>query len=124
MKVILSIKPYYAKKILNGEKTYELRRTIFKNPNIKKIIIYASSPISRIIGEFDIENIIHEELTQLWKTTKESSGVDKDFFDSYFKDKEKGYAIKVKSIKKYKESFDIKEKYGIVAPQSFSYIDE
>lgn len=124
MKVILSIKPYYAKKILNGEKTYELRRTIFKNPNIKKIIIYASSPISRIVGEFDIEDIIHEELAQLWKTTKESSGVDKDFFDSYFKEKKKGYAIKVKSSKKYKETFDIKERYGIVAPQSFSYVDE
>ena len=38
MKVILSIKPYYAEKILNGEKTYELRKSIFKVPNIKTVI--------------------------------------------------------------------------------------
>lgn len=124
MKVILSIKPYYAEKILNGEKTYELRKSIFKVPNIKTVIIYASSPISRIIGEFEIESIIHEEISLLWKKTKDFTAVDKSFFDEYFADKEKGYAIKIKKIKRYNKAYNIKEKYGISAPQSFTYIDK
>lgn len=124
MKVILSIKPYYAEKILSGEKLYELRKTIFKVPNITKVIIYASSPISKVIGEFEIDGILYEELTQLWKKTKEYSGVDKSFFDDYFEDRKRGYAIKIKNIRKYRESLDIVEKYGIKAPQSFSYIYE
>ncbi|HTN19509.1 MAG TPA: ASCH domain-containing protein [Pelobium sp.] len=124
MKVILSIKPYYAEKILNGEKTYELRKSIFKVPNIKTVIIYASSPISRIIGEFEIDGIIYEEITSLWKNTKEFTSVDKNFFDEYFADREKGYAIKIKNIKRYDETYSIMEKYGKTAPQSFSYIDK
>ncbi|SFN68425.1 Predicted transcriptional regulator, contains an HTH and PUA-like domains [Algoriella xinjiangensis] len=122
MKVILSIKPKYALKILEGKKTYELRKTIFKNSEIKTVLIYASAPISKIIGEFQIDNIIHLELDELWKTVKEKAEVDKDFFDEYFETKQKGYAIAIKNVKKYKTSIDISEKYGIKAPQSFAYL--
>lgn len=124
MKVILSIKPYYAEKILSGEKLYELRKAIFKLPDVEKVVVYASSPISRIIGEFEIEEILHEDIAQLWKKTKEHSAVDEAFFYNYFADRTKGYAIKVKNTKKYKNSFDIMERYGVKAPQSFSYIYE
>lgn len=122
MKVILSIKPKYAHKILEGKKTYELRKNIFKNSEVKTVLIYASAPISKIIGEFQVENIIHLELDELWKTVKEKAEVDKDFFDDYFESKTKGYAIGIKNVKKYRNSIDISEKYGIKAPQSFAYV--
>jgi predicted transcriptional regulator len=122
MKVILSIKPKYASKILEGKKTYELRKTIFKNTEIKTVLIYASSPISKIIGEFQIEKIVHLELDDLWNVVKQKAEVDKDFFDEYFDSKEKGYAIGIKNVKKYKNNIDISEEYGIKAPQSFAYI--
>lgn len=122
MKVILSIKPIYAEKILTGEKKFELRKTIFKNSEIKKVIIYASSPVSMIIGEFEIEDILSQDLKNLWETTKADSCVDKAFFDSYFNNKKKGYAIKIKNSKRYEKSFKIEEEYGIKAPQSFSYV--
>lgn len=124
MKVILSIKPIYAEKILNGEKTIELRKSIFKKNNIKKVIIYASSPISKVIGEFEIESILHDEINELWKKTKKENGVDIEFFKQYFENKEKGYAIKIKNTKRYKVSYNIYEKYGIKAPQSFSYLED
>ena len=122
MKVILSIKPKYASKILEGKKTYELRKTIFKNTEIKTVLIYASAPISKIIGEFQIEKIVHLELDELWNVVKEKAEVDKDFFDEYFDSKEKGYAISIKNVKKYKTNIDISEEYGLKAPQSFAYI--
>lgn len=122
MKVILSIKPKYANKILEGKKTYELRKSIFKNPEVKTVLIYASSPISKIIGEFQIDKIVYLELDELWNTVKEKAEVDKVFFDEYFDTKQKGYAIAIKNVKKYKTSIDISEKFGIKAPQSFAYI--
>ena len=50
MKVVLSIKPEFANKIFEGTKKYEFRRAIFKNPNIKKVVVYSSSPVKKIIG--------------------------------------------------------------------------
>lgn len=124
MKVILSIKPIYAEKILNGNKIFELRKAIFKRKDIKKVVIYASSPVSKIIGEFEIDSILHEEISDLWEKTKDKNGVEKVFFYEYFSEREKGYAIKIKNTKRYKKYYDIYEKYGVKAPQSFSYIDK
>ncbi|WP_294216101.1 ASCH domain-containing protein [uncultured Chryseobacterium sp.] len=124
MKVILSIKPIYAEKILNGEKIFELRKSIFRKNNIEKVIIYASSPISKVIGEFEIDSILHHDINELWKKTKENNGVGKSFFNEYFENREKGYAIKIKNTKRYKIHYDIYDKYGIKPPQSFSYVED
>ncbi|MDH5691712.1 MAG: ASCH domain-containing protein [Gammaproteobacteria bacterium] len=122
MKVLLSIKPEYAEKILSGEKRYEFRRAVFKNPAIKKVVIYASSPVQKIVGEFDIEHILSLELEDLWKRTKKYSGIDKGFYDQYFEGKDLGHAIKVKKAKRYKSFLDL-ESFNIkYPPQSFMYL--
>lgn len=121
MQVILSIKPNYAMKILNWEKEYELRRSIFKR-KVDRVLIYASAPISKVIGEFTIDTILCENVNKLWEKTKNWSCVDKDFFYSYFSEKEKGYAIKIASVKRYKKELCIKESFGSFPPQSFVYV--
>lgn len=122
MKVLLSIKPEFAEKIFDGTKKFEFRRSVFKNKDVKQVIVYASSPISKVIGEFEIDHVIKDELNELWNHTKEFSGITKDFYESYFEGKEVGFAIKVKSYKKYKTNLCIEEKFGKKAPQSFIYI--
>nr|WP_299385048.1 hypothetical protein [Allomuricauda sp.] len=122
MKVILSIKPEFANKIFNGTKKFEFRRTLFKKKEVSKIVVYASAPISKVIGEFEIENIVHENLTALWDKTSKYSGISLKYYSDYFQGKEAGYAIEVKNPKKYEEELCIKENYGIRPPQSFAYL--
>lgn len=124
MKVILSIKPQFAEKIFEGTKKFEFRRSIFKNKKVKKVVVYASAPISKIIGEFDIEDILHQELDSLWKETMEFSGISEEFYFSYFEGKDLGFALKIKKTKKYNSPFCIKDAFGIFPPQSFAYIRE
>jgi predicted transcriptional regulator len=122
MKVLLSIKPEFASKIFEGTKRFEFRRLVFKNKEVSKIVVYASAPISKVIGEFDIEHIIQKELEELWEETKDFSGITKTYFDQYFTGKEKGFAISVKNPKLYKKPQNLKEKFGMVPPQSFAYL--
>lgn len=122
MKVLLSIKPEYAEKILHGEKKYEFRRTIFKNTTIKKVIIYASSPAKKVIGEFEIEYILSLDIYELWKKTMRYSGIDKKFYDSYFYGKKIGHAIRVKKAKRYSRYLDLEDYDVNKAPQSFMYL--
>ncbi len=122
MKVILSIKPEYANKIFDGTKKYEFRRAIFKNPEVKKIVVYSSSPIQKIIGEFEIDQIIKYDLETLWKKTKKYSGISEDFFFEYFGDKELGFAIKIKNTKLYRIPKCIRKDYNLFPPQSFLYL--
>lgn len=122
MKVVLSIKPEFANKIFDGTKHYEFRRAIFKNPNVKRVIVYSSSPVQKVIGEFEIENILNHDLKTLWNLTKEFSGISADYFYQYFGDKENGFAIKIKKTKLYKIPKCLRQDYNLLPPQSFLYL--
>ena len=124
MKVLLSIKPEFAEKIFEGTKKYEFRRSVFKDQNVKTVVVYASSPVQRVIGEFEIDFIINDEPKQLWRLTKDYSGISKSLFFNYFRNKEKGYAIKIKKTKKYDKSLSLKDDFKASPPQSFMYLKE
>lgn len=121
MKVLLSIKPEFTDKIFNGEKLFEFRRTIFKQ-DVKYIIIYSSSPIKKVIGEVEIDEVIHDDLENLWLKTEKSAGISKKYYIEYFKGKQKGFAIKLKNITKYESPLCIKEHFKKLPPQSFTYV--
>lgn len=122
VKVLLSIKPEYAFKIFEGIKKFEFRKIIFKNPNIKKVIVYASSPVRQVIGEFEIEDIYSESPDLLWETTKEHSGISEDFFFEYFAERDLAHAIKIKKTRKYRKPLCIKADFNATPPQSYMYI--
>jgi predicted transcriptional regulator len=122
MKVLLSIKPEFAEKIFNGTKKYEFRRSVFKNPDIKIIVVYASFPVQKVIGEFEIESILNHDLKTLWELTKDSAGISKQFFFDYFENKDNGFAIKIKKTTKYRKSLCLKNDFNATPPQSFMYL--
>lgn len=121
MKVVLSIKPEFAFKIFDGTKKFEFRKAIFKNTNIKTVIVYASSPVQQVIGEFDIERIINKDIDSLWNMTQDFSGISKDYFYEYFANHVDGYAIEIKKPKKYRQPKCLRTDYNLVPPQSFAY---
>lgn len=121
MKVVLSIKPEFAFKIFEGTKKFEFRKAIFKNRNVKTIIVYASSPVQRVIGEFEIEEIINKDLDSLWKLTQDFSGITEDYFYQYFANRTSGFAIQIKKTKRYKYARCLRSDYNLVPPQSFAY---
>ena len=122
MRVLLSIKPEFALKIFEGSKRYEYRRAIFKNTEVKKIVVYASNPVRRVIGEFEVEAILHNELQLLWTMTNSHAGVSKKRFFDYFTNKSKGYAIKIKKARMYDTPLSLNSFTVSSPPQSFMYL--
>lgn len=123
MKVLLSIKPQFVAEIFNGNKKFEYRKAIFKNKDVKTIVIYSTMPVGKIVGEFDIEDIIEDNPVNVWKQTKNFSGITEEFYDTYFSGRDKAFAIKIKSLKEYDKPICPYDKYeNFTAPQSFKYI--
>lgn len=122
MKVLLSIKPEYVEKIFSGVKKYEYRRSIFKNKEIKTVVIYSTFPVKKIVGEFKIKNIVKDLPEKLWELAPENTGIDKRKFMEYFDDKKEGYAIEIGKIKIYKTPKLLEELSIKKAPQSFLYL--
>lgn len=126
MKVLLSIKPEYVEQIFNGKKKYEYRKSLFKRSDIKVVVVYATKPVGKVIGEFEIDEIIEDGPNELWEQTKEYSGINKKDYMSYFNERDKGFAIAIKRINRYDIPLDLVDisKDIKVAPQSFRYIVE
>lgn len=124
MKVLISIKPKYVEKIFSGTKKYEFRRAMFKNRDVSHMVIYASSPVQKVIGEVEIGEIVEGDFTTLWEKTKHDADTDKNMLKEYFAGKEKCFAIQIKSVKKYKDPKTLAD-FGIkFAPQSFVYVSD
>ncbi|MEN6488821.1 MAG: hypothetical protein ABFD66_08060 [Smithella sp.] len=123
MRVLLSIKPEFAEMIFAGTKKFEFRRTVFRNQDVKTVVVYASSPVQKVIGEFEIETIINDQLEALWERTKKHAGIDEAYFFDYFSNKSTGYAIKIKKAKKYKKALCLRKDFNTTPPQSFMYLD-
>lgn len=125
MKVLFSIKPEYAYRILTGQKKYEFRRRVPLNPKVKTVVIYATKPVGMVIGEFSIQEIHSEHPDDLWEKTKEYSGTTRGFFSEYFSGRSVGHAIEVKKVRRYRTPKDLSEFLASgVAPQSYAYVVE
>lgn len=125
MKVLLSIKPEFVEEIVEGRKKFEYRKNIFKRPDVSSVVVYATKPYGKVVGEFEIERIIKEKPNKLWELTQDFSGITYQFFDEYFKDRETGFAIQIREFIEYDEPMELKhyDNRIKVAPQSFLYLE-
>lgn len=123
MKVLLSIKPEYAEKILSGEKRFEFRKALFKNKEVKTIVIYATMPVGKVVGEFEFDGVVTGTPDAVWSQTEDYSGVSQNFFKEYFNGREMAHAIKVGNVKRYLEPLNLTTLVpNGLAPQSYLYI--
>lgn len=123
MKVLLSIKPEYAEKILSGEKRFEFRKAIFRDERVSTVVIYATKPIGKVVGEFRVSSVIEAEPSTLWRRTAHAAGISSQYFDEYFSGRSRGYAIVVGKPKRYRKPRELKTVHPrAVPPQSFCYV--
>lgn len=120
-KVILPIKPEFVEKIISGVKKYEFRKKIFKK-NIDIVLIYSCSPISKIIGEFKIVDILYDDVIYLWEQTKNYAGITKKGLINYANGNNL-YAIEIGEIIIYDNPVCVIKDLLKSIPQSFVYLD-
>jgi predicted transcriptional regulator len=117
----LSIRPVYAEAIFSGKKRFEFRRSIFRH-DIKVVIVYITSPVGHVVGEFSVEDIITDNVGALWARTEAEAGINRDAFLTYFAGRKVGHAIAIGNVHRYKKPLDLELTYGVRPPQSFLYL--
>lgn len=121
-KILLSINPEHVENILNGKKKYEFRKTLCKR-KVDKIIIYSTYPIKKVVGEADVEKIIIDSPQNIWDKTKKYVGINKEFFNKYYSNKNQAIAYKLTNVIEYKKPITLKQIGVKQAPQSYIYLD-
>ncbi len=122
--IILSLKPEYAEKILDGTKRYEFRKQRPRH-QVQQVYIYASSPKKRIMGRFRIGRVIHGSPEEIWERCGNEGGIEKEKFFSYFGDRTIGYGFEVDEVERFDPPIDpVEINCGFRAPQSFAYVHD
>lgn len=122
--LLLSIKPMYAKSILDGKKRVEIRRKFNKKWEGEKVILYASSPKKALVGEATISQVVTGKPSIIWEKFEREVSCSKEEFDDYTTAIEKTYAIVLDNIKAYKEEIQLPQLSNMVfknltPPQSY-----
>lgn len=118
--ILLSIKPKYANLIFSGVKLCEFRKVLPKK-SFNKVYVYSSSPVKKIIGEFDVDSIVTGSKDAIWDMFSLKGGITKDEFYSYFTG-ETARVICIKNTNLYETPVDLPKNISR-PPQNFLYID-
>ena len=120
--ILLSIKPEYVEKILDGQKKYEYRKRLAKTES-SIILIYSTSPVMKVVAKVKVIDTICAAPSTLWEKTKCNAGISRKKYREYFHGCKKAYAYELGEI----QLFDIPKRLSefniSLAPQSFAYVE-
>ncbi len=123
--VLLSIKPKYVDAIIRGEKLFEFRKAIFRSNDIKRVYIYASSPVQKIVGYFNLEGIIKGHPSEIWEECSELGGISEHDFFEYYRGKTKAFSLKISELTLFDNAVCPYSTFNnFTPPQSFMYFDK
>lgn len=122
MNVLLSIKLKYFRSIASGQKGYEFRRRIFRQP-VSTVYLYCNSDIKGIAGGFTAGEILDGSPAEIWKRCSKAAGMDRDSFFDYFKNSEVAYAIRITNFFEFEKPLDLSLlSESLSPPRSFRYL--
>lgn len=119
---LMAIHPKYADAIMDGEKAVEFRKRRLAD-DIREVWVYATAPVSQVIGKFVVEEIVESDPNSIWKRFGAHGVIGRDDFFDYYEGSTAAVAIVVAAATRFTEPFslgDIDPKPAV--PQSFAYI--
>lgn len=121
-KIMVSIRPEYAKMIFEGGKRFEYRKSICQDATA--MVIYATAPVSKVVGEVEIKGIEKGSFEELWDRTKHASGIGRSALEKYFEEHGTCYAYSLGKVRKFSSPRPVSS-YGLSrAPQSWCSIGD
>jgi predicted transcriptional regulator len=107
--------------LLIGLKRFEFRRSHFA-PSVHTVVIYATSPVRAVVGEFAIRAVHADTPARLWRLAQGYTGIDRERFNRYFAGCSHGVAIEVEQARQYREHLPLCKLVPGPPPQSFRYL--
>lgn len=119
---LLPIKPCFVESILAGRKKVEFRRPAFR-PSIDYVVIYASSPVQKVVGYFRVRTIARHDVAAIWTKYAAVGGINHRDFNSYYSGAREGVAIEVDELFILDQPMALSElDLPRTPPQHFSYV--
>lgn len=118
----MAIHPLYANAILDGRKRVEFRKRPLAD-DVRTVLVYATAPVKKIVGEFTVDHIVVTSPHDLWASFGAIGAIDQPAFDAYYAGARVAVGIQVREAQRYPNPVSL----GALAPeptvpQSFMYL--
>lgn len=124
--LLLSIRPVFVGRILDGTKTVELRRV---RPDVrasKDVLIYSSTPTMALLASAVVDRIDVCAVEKLWPRVRSAAGVSKAEYLSYFSGADQGVALWLSHVHTLERPIrlqELRERWPwFRPPQSYCYV--
>lgn len=121
---LMSIHPGYARQIIAGTKRVEFRKRPLAS-DVTHVLVYATAPISHVVGVFTVEDQVSQSPQNLWGTFKDVAGIAYSDLMSYYNGHSVGTGIQVREAYAAPTPLRLMDDLGIThPPQSYRYVDK
>lgn len=120
----MSIHPHYAAAILAGTKRVEFRKRRLA-PDVATVVIYATRPVGRLVGIFEVLGHDVAPPSELWHRHRTHAGITATGYDAYYAQTRTAVGILVGRVHALRQSRLLSDIPDLTrAPQSFQYLTE
>lgn len=98
---MIALHPQYWEMYKDGSKVWELRKVNHSPRRVDGLVIYATAPVSRMVGEVDLISLNTGYLDQMWTLVKRGCGITREQYDQYYQDQEIAIAYRLGNVYEY-----------------------
>jgi predicted transcriptional regulator len=118
----MAIHPSFAFAILEGTKRVEFRKRRLA-ADIEQVLVYATSPIQRIVGRFFVAQTTSGSPSTIWDEFGHVGAIDRGSYDRYYSDLLTAVAIGIRGAEKFTSPLRLADlPLPASPPQSFVYV--
>jgi len=122
----MSLRPSFWNLLQFGEKTVELRR---RGPALAapfRVVVYASAPVSAVVGTFVVTEATESDTETLWASLGGKTGIARPAFEAYFAGATKPMALHISDVEPLSTAVPLAALRTVLGrgwpPQSYRYI--
>lgn len=114
---MISLHPQYWEMCRAGSKIWVLREDTISPRWVDGLVIYATAPVSRIVGEVDLVGTHVGYVDDVWEIVQTGCGITRDQYDLYYRDQEIAIAYRIGDVYEYTPSLGV-----LFPPQGYRYL--
>jgi predicted transcriptional regulator len=125
--VLLSVQPEFARTLLAGTKTAEVRRRFPDQPDGTVVYVYSSSPDKQLLGTLRTKAVHRCRPDSVWDRFRDMIGISRSYLQDYLDGAKEAVIIELGSPVKLDRPIHLDElrtHLGVEPPQSFRYLSE
>lgn len=123
--LLLSVRPRFARALLDGTKTVEVRRRFPDVPAGTPVVLYSSSPERALLGTMRVRALVRIEAEDIWRTYKDEISIQWDELSAYLNGASMSSVLELESPVTWRHAVPLdsmRRTLGLEPPQSFRYL--